>query len=122
MTDFSSIRSIFLQNSKVSNLKIIFKFSFNVQKVDYNLFNKYVIYQVNQYKAMNIEHYSLYKFIQIDFVKFEVKYFDKLDNITLRAVRDYYYLHKFWIDYNLGLNKIRNVVILEAVIAVLNNK
>lgn len=29
----------------------------------------------------------------MDFMKFEAKYFDELNNITLKIYRDYYYLY-----------------------------
>lgn len=44
---------------------------------------------------MNIENYGLWKSIQIDFVKFKIKYFNKLDNAILRVFRVYYYLYRF---------------------------
>ncbi len=47
MADPSNIRNTFLYNPKVNNLKILFGFSFNIKKTDYNLFNKYIIYKVN---------------------------------------------------------------------------
>lgn len=53
----------------------------------------------------------------MDFMKFEAKYFDKLDNITLKIFRNYYYLYEFQIDFNFGFNKTYNTVILKAVIA-----
>ena len=66
---------------------------------------------------MNIEDYSLWEFIQMDFVKFEAEHLDELDNITLRIFRDYYYPHKFWINFNLDLDKTCNTTMLKAVAA-----
>ena len=66
---------------------------------------------------MNIEDYSLWEFIQIDFVKFEAKYFDELYDATLRVFRDYCYPYGFWINFNLSLNKTCNTIMLEAVTA-----
>lgn len=48
MVDFLSIKSVFLYNLKIHNFKIFFGLSFNIQKTDYNLFNKDIIYKVNQ--------------------------------------------------------------------------
>lgn len=59
MTGFSSIRSALLHNLEVYNFKILFGPSLNIQEVDYDLLNKYVVYKVNQYQAINIEDYSL---------------------------------------------------------------
>lgn len=59
MAVFSSIKNAFLHNLKVCNFQFFFRPSFNVQKTDYNLLNKYIIYKVNQYQAMNIKNYSL---------------------------------------------------------------
>lgn len=66
---------------------------------------------------MNIKDYSLWVFIQTGFLKFETKYFNQLDNAILRVFRDYCYLHRFWIDMNLNLDKTCNTTMLEAVIA-----
>lgn len=67
---------------EVNNQKILFYPRFDIQTADYDLLNKYVIYKFNQYIAINIEDYSFWNFIQIDFTKFEVKYFNKFNNIT----------------------------------------
>ncbi len=71
---------------------------------------------------MNIEDYSPWEFIQMDFVKFEAEHFNLLDNATLRDFRDYYYLQRFWIELNLKLDKTYNIAIIEAVTADWNNK
>ena len=66
---------------------------------------------------MNIENYSLWKFIKIDFMKFEVEYYDQLDNATLRVFRDYCYPHGFWINFKHGVDKTCNTTMLKAVAA-----
>ncbi len=71
MVGTSNNKSMFLYNLKVYNFKILFEPSLNIQEADYNLFNKYIVYKVKQYQAMNIEDYSFWEFIQIDFMKFE---------------------------------------------------
>lgn len=58
----------------------------------------------------------------MNFVKFEVEHFDDLDNTTLGVFRDYYYPHRFWIDFNLGLEKICNIAMLKVITAKWNNK
>lgn len=55
-------------------------------------------------------------------MKFEVEYFDQLDNTTLKVFSNYCYLHGFWIDFNLSLNKTYNTTMLKAIIAEWNNK
>lgn len=50
-------------------------------------------------------------------MKFEAEHFDRLDHAILRVFKDYCYLHKFWIDFNLNFDKICNTAMLEAVIA-----
>lgn len=84
-----------MHSPEVYNFKILFRFSFNVQEADYNLLNKYVIYKVIQYQAMNIEDYSFWESIQIDFVKFEEEHFNKSDKAILRVFRDYCYPYRF---------------------------
>lgn len=75
MLGLLNIRSALLYDPKVYDFKILFGLSFNSQEVHYNLLNKYVIYKINQYQIINIKNYSFWESIQIDFVKFEVKYF-----------------------------------------------
>ena len=53
----------------------------------------------------------------MNFMKFEPKYFDRLDNTTFEIVRDYFYLHEFWIDHNFGLDKTYKTAILKAITA-----
>lgn len=122
MAGLLSIKSAFLYKLEVQDFKILFRPSFNVQVTDYNLLNTYVIYKVNQYQVLNIKDYSLQDFIQIDFMRFQVEYFDQLDNTTLRVFRDYYYLHRFQINFNLNLNKTCNIIMLEVVTTEQNNK
>ncbi|MCJ1344272.1 hypothetical protein MMC31_002475 [Peltigera leucophlebia] len=122
MASPSSIRSAFSHDPEVHDFKILFGPSFNVQEADYDLLNKYVVYKVNQYRAMNIEDYSFWESIQMNSVKFEAEHFDELDNATLRVFRDYCYPHGFWIDLNLDLDKTCNTAMLEAVSAEWNNK
>ncbi len=122
MAGLSSIRSALLYDPEVHNFKILFGPSYNIQEANYNLLNKYIVYKVNQYQAIDIKDYSLWEFIQMNFVKFEAEYFDQLDNATLRVFRDYCYLHRFWIDINLNFNKTCNTAMLEAVTAKWKNK
>lgn len=84
-----------MHNLEIQNFKIFFGLNFNVQEVDYDLLNKYVVYKINQYQVMSIENYSLLKSIQIDFVRFMAGHFDRLDNATLRDFRDFCYLYEF---------------------------
>lgn len=53
----------------------------------------------------------------MNFVKFETKHFDELNNTTLRVFRDSRYLSEFLTDLNLGLNKTRNTAMLEVIAA-----
>ena len=64
---------------------------------------------------MNIEDYSHWKSIQMDFIKFEAKYFTQLSNITLKVFRNYYYLHGLWIELNPSLDKTFNTPIVKVV-------
>lgn len=106
-----------MYNPEVYNFKTLFGPNLNIWEADYNLLNKFVIHKFIQYQVINIKDYSLWKSIQIDFVKFEVKHFDKLDNAILKVFKDYYYLYKVWINFNLGHNKTYNITILKTVIA-----
>ena len=118
----SSTRSAFSHDPEVHDFNALFEPSFNVREADYNLLNKYVVYKVNQYRAMNIEDYSLWESIQMDFVKFEAEHFDQLSNAILRVFRDYCYPHGFWIELNSSLDKTFNTAMLEAVAAEWNDE
>lgn len=45
------------------------------------MLNKWVLYSFYLYIAFNAKDYDLWVYIKIDFKIFEIKYFDKLDNI-----------------------------------------
>lgn len=49
MAGLLNIKSAFLYNLEIQNFKSLFELSFNIKETDYNLFNKYIIYIVNQY-------------------------------------------------------------------------
>lgn len=53
----------------------------------------------------------------MNYVKFATKPFDELDNTSLKVFRDYYYIHGFWFELNLKLDKTCNMTLLEAVAA-----
>lgn len=104
-----------MHNWETYNLETLSGLCFDNWTTNYDLFNRYIVYKVNQYWAINTKYYSLGKFIQIDFVKFKAKYSDELDNITLQVIKDYCCLHGFWINLKLNLNKTCCIAILKAV-------
>lgn len=97
MTGALSISSIFIKshNSKITNLKTLFAQGFNIKTVDYNLINKFVIYRLNQYPALNAKDYYLWNCIQMNFKKFEAKHFDNIVSRTWTITRDYCYLYRY---------------------------
>lgn len=58
----------------------------------------------------------------MDFVKFEIKHFNLLDNAILRIFRDFCFPYRFWIKLNLNFNKTCNTTILETIAAKWNSK
>ena len=50
-----SILNVLSHNPKVVNLKILFANNMDIQIVDHNIFNKYIIYKLNQYAAANVK-------------------------------------------------------------------
>ena len=118
----SSISSALSNDAKVINPKILFGHSFDIQKADNDLLNKYVIYKFNQYAEMNVEDYCLWDSIQMYFAKFEARHFNELDNPTWRIVRDYCYMHRFWINHNNGPNRTHTTFMLKVVDNKWNNK
>lgn len=53
-----SIWNAFLYDFKV-NLKIYFDNSIDIETIDYNILNKYMIHKFNQYAATNAEDYTI---------------------------------------------------------------
>lgn len=50
-------------------------------------------------------------------MKFESKHFNQFENATLTVFRNYCYLHRFYINLNLYLDKTWNTILLKAVVA-----
>ncbi len=103
-------------NNEVTYLKVFFAHGFDIQTIDPNLLNKWVIHRFNICAATNVEDYELWICIRTDFKKFETKHFNILDNSTWRSIREYCYLYRFWIDINEGF-KTFTTAMLEAIAA-----
>lgn len=58
----------------------------------------------------------------MDFVKFEAEHFNQLDNATLKVLKHYCYMHKFWIELNLNLYKTCNTTMIKAIVTDWNNE
>lgn len=63
-----------------ADLKIFFDNNIDIEIIDYNIFNKYAIYKLNQYAVTNAKNYNPWNCIQVNSKKFKVKYFDKFYN------------------------------------------
>ncbi len=122
MEGASSISSAVSHDSKANDLKTLFARGLDFQTADHDLINNYIVHGVNQYAATNLEDWSLWDSIQMDFAKFEAKHFDELDNDTWGVIGDYCYLHGFWVDYNFGPGRNCTTTMLKAVEADWNNK
>lgn len=55
-------------------------------------------------------------------MRFLAKYFDQLDKVILKVFRNYYYLHKSWINFNLNFNKSYNISIAKVFVTKQKNK
>lgn len=118
----SSISSAVSHDPEANDLKTVFARGLDIQTADNDQLNKFVIHRFTQYAATNIEDYSLWDSIQMDFAEFEAKQFDELDTDTWRVVKDYCYPHGFWIDHNFGPGRTCTTVMLKAVDSEWNNK
>jgi hypothetical protein len=58
--------------------KILFVNDLNIDNVNSNIINKYVIYLFNKYAAANIQNYDLREAIQVDFSRFKIEHFNYL--------------------------------------------
>lgn len=66
--------------------------------------------------------YHLWNCIQIDFAKFKAKHFDELDSVILIIIKDYSYLHNYWINHNFVLGKTYVTIIIKAINKEVNKK
>ena len=86
MAGLSSILSaqphIPFYDNKIANLKALFVYGFNIKTANPDLFNKWVTHKFNICTTTIIKDYELWACNQIDFNKFEAKYFDILDSST----------------------------------------
>lgn len=51
----------------------------------------------------------------MDFIEFEAKYFNKLENNIWEVIKNYCYLHRFWIEHSFGLSRNYTTAILTAI-------
>lgn len=51
-----------------------------------------------------------------------MKYFDKFDGSIQKRVKDYCYLHEYWINYNFDIGKTCITTMLKAIDTKWNNK
>ena len=114
MAGVSSVLSSLLHDLN-ANLKILFDNSIDIETIDHDILNRYAIHKFNQYAAANAKHYSLWDNIPVDFEKFEAKHFDTFYGPTWKLVRDYCYLHGYWIDHNFGTGTTHTTIMLKAV-------
>lgn len=49
-------------------------------------------------------------------MKFETEHLNQFNNAILRIFKDYYCLHRFWINLIFNLNKIYNTTMLEVIV------
>lgn len=82
IANFLIVSNIYIHNTKTTNLEVLFAQRSNIKTADNDLINKCIIHRFNHYKAFNTPDWSLQYYIQIDFEKFEVKYFDQIDSPT----------------------------------------
>ena len=123
MASFLNTSSVHLYDQDVVNLKTLFTQGFDFQTTNCDIINQYTIYKFNhEYAEINVEDYCFWDSIQKDFVEFEARYFDELNNTTWKIVRDYYYPYRFWIDHNFTLGKNYTITMLTTIEANWNNK
>lgn len=117
----SSILNAPLHDPK-ADLKILFNNSIEIERTDYDILSKYIIWKFNQYAAVNTKDYSFWDCIQVDFEKFETIYFDKFYGSTWKLVKENCYLHEYQIDHNFGIGKTYITTMVKAVKAKWNEK
>lgn len=116
MADSSSVSSIFSESykPKTNNIKAFFVQEFNIITIGYDLINKFIIYKFYQYAAANVEDFSLWNCIQVNFEKYEIRHLDEPEGSTWNVIRNHCYPHRYWINYNFGSNKTCTTFMLDA--------
>jgi hypothetical protein len=72
----------------------------DLEKANHHLLNKYVIYRVFQYAALDIEDYDLWICIQTNFAFFIENHLKQLNESTWKILLDYCYSHEYWVDHD----------------------
>ena len=77
----------------------------------------YVTYIIQSYIDNNVEDERLWEGICFDFEDFTEEHFRKLNTSTRcwNLLRDYCYIHEFWIDHDFGNGSTRASTMLQAV-------
>ena len=108
--------------SHATDLEALFNSGIDLETADPTTIQKYVAYRCQGYADHNTQDYSLWNAIQIDFGDFKAEHFNTIDGQTWTLLRDYCYMHGFWIDHNFGPGRTRTTIMLKAVEADWHNE
>ena len=123
MTDPLNTAS-FPSETDAINLQVLFVDGINFWAANQKTIYNYVSHVVQTYRDNNMEDKRLWVSIRVDFENFTEEHFKKLDTSTRswNLLRDYCYVHGFWIDHDYGNGKTRASTMLQAVKADWHNK
>jgi hypothetical protein len=82
------------------DVKTFFCNDIDLDKANYHILNRYVIYQVSQYAILDIENYDLWICIQTNFVFFIENHLNQWNKSIWKILLDYCYSHEYWVDHD----------------------
>ena len=100
--------------SETIDLETLFVNGIDLQTADAVTIQKFVAHTVQQYADHNVEDYSLWEAIHFDFGEFTEDHLNKINTSSWTLLRDYCYMHGYWIDYNFGPGRTRTTTMLKA--------
>ena len=123
MTDFSSVASS--AENAYDSIELTNNFFLNdidLKTIDVETIRKYVNYHLWMFAYDNCENHALWDNMQMIIEHFKKEHFNKLNSFIWRSLRNYYYRHDFWVDYNFDVDRTRAITMLKAVAFEWNDK
>ncbi len=126
------INMIIIESTSINNFFKVFHFAENDNRIDLDtnaffenelnlvianrkLFNKYVIYLLDQWNLNNWKDYSFWKIIQSNFERWIETHFDQLNINIWIVLKNFCYTHDYWINHNFDVDRIKIITMLNVI-------
>jgi hypothetical protein len=113
----------FAENDNRINVdaKILFENELNLVIANSIFINKFVNYLLVQWDNSNYENYVLWSIIHDEFENWIETHFDQLNLKIWNDLRNFCYVHDFWINHNFELDRIKINIMLNVIHVEWNN-